>query len=156
MSSCLQAAVIAAIIGWAGAAGAASLHKDGMTTREIQAWLNDSGYKAELARDGEDEYVKSSAEGVSFEVHPYDCKSDRCASMQMIVGFDVDGKITTDQANAWNRSKRYIDCYIDDEGDPWFTYDVNLSPGGTREALDDDFAVWLNFLPDMKEHIGWD
>ena len=57
--------------------------------------------------------------------------------------------------NAWNSGKRFVDCFLDDEGDPWFTYDINLSPGGTREALDDNFGVWLSFLPDMKDVAGW-
>ena len=56
--------------------------------------------------------------------------------------------------NGWNSEKLYIDCFVDEEGDPWFTYDVNLSPGGTRDALDDAFAVWLSFVPDMQSMIG--
>ena len=66
----------------AGAASAApELHKDGMTVKEIQAWLLESGYKAELKKDDGEGYVSSSAEGVSFEVYPNDCNAGRCASM---------------------------------------------------------------------------
>ncbi|HEY9233758.1 MAG TPA: YbjN domain-containing protein [Phenylobacterium sp.] len=140
----------------AGSASAAGLPGGGMTARELQAWLTESGYEAELDRgeDG-DPYLKAVADGVNFEVHLYDCKGERCASMQLTAGFDVDGKIGVDRANGWNTENRYLDCYVDDEGDPWFTYDINLSPGGTREALDDNFAIWLSFVPDMKAMAGW-
>ena len=127
-----------------------------MSVKEVQSWLIDAGYKAELAKDNQgDSYLKSATDGVGFEVHFYDCKKDRCASIQFIAGFDIDGKLDMAKVNEWNDGKRYVDCFIDDEGDPWFTYDVNLSPGGTREALDDEFALWLGFVPDMKTHIGW-
>jgi len=126
-----------------------------MTVKEVQAWLLDSGYKAEVKKNDGDDFIKSASDGVDFEVHFYDCKKDRCASVQMIAGFDVDKPMTAEQANAWNSEKRFVDCFLDDEGDPWFSYDISLSPGGTRAALDDDFSVWLSFMPDMKQHIGW-
>lgn len=156
MRTSLLAASAAALLLSAGAASAApELHKDGMTVKEIQAWLLESGYKAELKKDDGEGYVSSSAEGVSFEVYPNDCNAGRCASMQMVAAFNVKTKLNAEKANEWNSAKRYVDCYIDDEGDPWFTYDINVSPGGTRASLDDDFGVWLSFLPDIKEHIGW-
>ncbi len=139
----------------AGPASAASLPAGGMTPKEVQAWLLDSGYQAELDKVGDESYLKSTTDDVTFEVHFYDCKDGRCASIQFNAGFDIDGKITADQANEWNSEKRYIDCFVDEEGDPWFTYDVNLSPGGTRESLDDAFAVWLSFVPDMRSMAGW-
>ena len=154
MKSLLVAAVAACVL-VGGSAQATPLHADGMTLKEVQTWLLDSGYKAEKAKDKDDEYLKSAADGVTFEVHMYDCKKDRCASIQMIAGFDLDQKLSMEKVNDWNSGKRFVDCFIDEEGDPWFTYDINLSPGGTREALDDNFGVWLMFLPDMKEMAGW-
>lgn len=156
MRACLLAVTVAALALGVAPASAAELHKDGMTVKEIQAWLMESGYKAEVTKGSDgDEYIQSSADGVSFEVYPNDCNKGRCASMQMSAAFDVKEKLSAEKANVWNAGKRYVDCYIDDEGDPWFTYDINVSPGGSRAALDDNFGVWLSFLPDIKEHIGW-
>lgn len=156
MKAYLFAASVAVLAGLGGGVQAAEFHKDGMTAKELQAWLFESGYRAELAKDDEgDAYVKSASDGVNFDAHLYDCTKDRCASMQFIAGFDMAGKLEFAKMNTWNASKRYIAGHIDDEGDPWFTYDVNLSPGGSRAALDDDFAVWLSFLPAMKEMAGW-
>lgn len=148
-------AASAAVLVLSGGAASAQPHKDGMTVKEIQAWLLESGYKAELKKDDGEGYISSSAEGVSFEVYPNDCRQGRCASMQMVAAFNMKEKLTAQKANEWNAAKRYVDCYIDNEGDPWFTYDINVSPGGTRAALDDNFSVWLSFLPDIKQHIGW-
>jgi len=151
----LAAGLAAAALVFGGEATAKDLPKGGLTAKEVQAWLFESGYQAELDKDGDEPFIKSAADGVNFEVHLYDCEKDRCASIQLTAGFDVKDKMSVDEANAWNSDKRYVDCFIDEEGDPWFTYDINLSPGGTRESLDDDFQVWLSFLPDMKSHIGW-
>ena len=156
MRTSLLAAGAAVLLLSGGAASAApEPHKDGMTLKEIQAWLLESGYKAELKTDDGEGYITSAAEGVRFEVYPNDCRKGRCASMQMVAAFNVKDKLDAQKANAWNSAKRYVDCYIDDEGDPWFTYDINVSPGGTRAALDDNFSIWLSFLPDIKQHIGW-
>ena len=32
---------------------------------------------------------------------------------------------------------------------------VNAAPGGSYEALQDDLDVFVQFLPEMLEHIGW-
>jgi hypothetical protein len=150
------AAAAVAVMCLAGGAQAADLHKDGLTFKEVQAWLDREGFKASVEGEGEDAFLSSeSAEGVKFEVHFYDCVKDRCTSMQFSGGFDLKDAMTPAKANEWNSAKRYVKCFIDDEGDPWFTYDVNLSPGGTQEALDDEFALWLSFLPDVVEFIGW-
>ena len=150
----LLPAVAAGLI--AGAAQAAPLPAGGMTVKEVQTWLLDNGYKAEAVKESDgDGYVRSAADGVNFQVHVYDCVKARCASIQMVAGFDVEQKLSAEKVNAWNGAKRFVTSYIDDEGDPWFTYDINLSPGGTREALDDNFGVWLSFLPDMKQLAGW-
>jgi hypothetical protein len=156
MKTRLLAALAAALTCLAGAAGAADLPKGGMSVKEVQAWLIESGYKAALAKDSQgDASLKSETSGVSFDIHFYDCEKDRCASLQFIAGFDLDEKLDMAKVNAWNDSKRYVNCFLDDEGDPWFTYDVNLSPGGTREGLDDELAIWIGLVPDMKAHIGW-
>lgn len=151
----LLAAVAAVSLGLAGMAQAREIPAGGLSTDEVGAWLRDAGYKAELkTNDSGKPYYRTSADGVGFDVDFYDCKNGRCASIQFNAGFDTDG-LSTDKINAWNAANRYIRAYVADDGDPWFCYDANLSPGGTYEALDDDFAVWIGFLPNIKEHIGW-
>jgi hypothetical protein len=132
----------------------------GMTIPEVVHWLQDQGYKAEVATGTSgDKYIKSAAEGVNFDIYMYDCKADRCASMQLSAGFNMTkpglaGGAT--KINEWNTTKRYIKAYVDSDNDPWAQYDVNLSPGESFEALDDNFKnVWISSLPDFMKFIGW-
>lgn len=150
------AAVAAGVLCLAGGAQAAELHKDGMTLKEVQAWLDGEGFKSTVKGDSDDPFLSTEDEdGVKFEVHFYDCEKSRCTSIQFSAGFDLKDAMTASKINDWNTGKRYVKAYIDDEGDPWFTYDVNVAPGGTQAALDDEFAVWLSFIPDITEFIGW-
>jgi hypothetical protein len=157
---CAAAATATALAFSAGAASARDIPSGGLTVDEVSAWLRDTGYKAEIktSKTGE-KYISSAAEGVSFEIYMYDCKSDRCASMQLAAGFDLADpglKGGAAKINEWNQSKRYIKAYIDSTGDPWAQYDVNLSPGETYEGLEDSFKnVWVSSLPDFKKFIGW-
>lgn len=139
-----------------GGAQAADLHKDGVTFKEVQTWLEKQDFKTEVKGDKDDPFLSTETEdGVKFEVHFYDCETSRCTSIQLSGGFDLKDAMNASKINEWNAAKRYVKGYVDDEGDPWFTYDVNVSPGGTQEALDDEFAVWLSFMPDIVEFIGW-
>ena len=155
----VAAAAVALSLG-AGAAEAKPIPDGGMTIPEVVSWLQDNGYKAEIKslQSGE-KYVSSAAEGVNFDIYMYDCKSDRCASIQFAAGFNMTkpglaGGVT--KINEWNTTKRYIKAYVDTDNDPWAQYDVNLSPGATYEALDDNFKnVWISSLPDFKKFIGW-
>lgn len=152
----LAAAVVASGL-WASGAVAGPIADGGLTAKEVARWLQDQGYKAEL-KVGESgkPYVRSAAEGVSFSIYLYDCKAgDRCASLQFSASFDLDKPMDLKVVNAWNRDKRFLKAYLDDEGDPFVEYDASVSPGGSYEALNDDFLVWTSTLPAFKSHIGW-
>ena len=49
--------------------------------------------------------------------------------------------------NDWNSTKRWAKAYVDDKDDPWLQMDVDLSPGGTEEGLNDQFS-------DLARHAG--
>ena len=51
MKAHLFAASVAALVCLGGGVQAAEFHKDGMTAKEVQAWLSESGYRAEIAKD---------------------------------------------------------------------------------------------------------
>ena len=137
-------------------AAAAEIPAGGLTIREVAKWLQDAGYKAELkSGDRGSSYIRSAAEGTNFSIFLYDCKAERCASLQFYAAFDKDKPMDLKVVNAWNRDSRFLKAYLDEEGDPVIEYDASVSPGGTYEALDDDFAVWTASLGKFKTHIGW-
>ena len=140
------------------AASAKPIPNGGLTLSETVAWLHAGGYKAEvLTRKDSDKpkYIGSASGGVNFYIDLYDCKADRCASLQFFSAFDKDQPMTAEKINGWNLENRYSRAYIDDEGDPYLEYDANLSPGGTYEALDDDLQVWTNSLGKFTTFIDW-
>jgi hypothetical protein len=130
----------------------------GLTVKEIQTWLMDGGYKAEIVKaDKGEDYIKSAAEGTNYQIYMEDCdETHHCRSLQFSTGFNLEKGTTAAKINEWNSDNRYVKAYIDGENDPYLQYDANLAPGGTYEALDDDFAVWRSFIPDFKKFIGWD
>jgi hypothetical protein len=126
-----------------GAAGAKNLPAGGMTIAEIAKWLQGEGYKAEVRSDKSEKYLESSADGQNFQIYQYDCdKAKRCGSFQFQIGYDTKGSFSPDKVNDWNKENRWVRVYADKVNDPWVELDVDLTPGGTFELLDDEFGVW--------------
>ena len=140
-----------------GATQAQAIHKDGMTGPEVAAWLQKGGYKAVLSKDdGGDPLIDSAADGHSFKIYFYDCDATkRCKALQFSAGFDLKTPLTLDKVNEWNRKNRYLKAYLDDDGDPYVQYDVNVNAGRTVAGLDDDFGVWTGMIDDFTAFIGW-
>ncbi|KSB90829.1 hypothetical protein AS593_16970 [Caulobacter vibrioides] len=152
--------LLAAAMALAPAAALAAskpIHADGMTGPEVVKWLQDAGYKAELLTDKTgDPHIKSAANGVNFDIYFYDCTAKpRCKAVQFSAGFDLKTPLSAGKINEWNRDNRYLKAYIDDDGDPYVQYDVNLNAGRTIEVLDDDFGVWTSMINDFTKFIGW-
>ena len=129
------------------AAAARDLPAKGMTIEEVAAWLQGEGYKAQIQtnKDGT-RNIYSSAEGSNFHIFFYDCKQDRCGSMQFSTGISTKGAFPAQRVNDWAAKSRWIRAYADKVNDPWMEYDVDLSPGGSYEMLNDEFAIWRNGL----------
>jgi len=155
----MKTAMIALMVSlaMAGAANAADLiNRDGMTGPEVAAWLQKAGYKAALSKDSSgDPMIDSAANGTNFKVYFYDCKAERCKAIQFSAGFNLKEPLKLEKANEWNTKNRYLKVYLDDEGDPYVQYDVNLNAGRTFEGLSDDFEIWTGMLPDFTTYIDW-
>ncbi len=151
---CAAAAALMLFSG--GTAAAEPLTAGGLNASELAAALQRAGYRAKVEKgdDGE-EYVAGGAAGVNFDLYPYDCKDGRCASAQFVASFDVEKGFQLAKANQWNREKRFASVYLDDENDPHLQRDINLSPGGTTEALEDEFRLWDDLLSSFMEFIDW-
>jgi hypothetical protein len=127
----------------------------GMTVGEIASWLQAEGYKAQVltAKDGS-QSVTSGANGYTFHIYALDCKAKRCASVQFSTGIDTKGALSAQRMNQWNHDNRWIRAYVDKVNDPWLELDVDLSPGGTYESLDDQFQIWRTQLAKFRDFIG--
>ena len=127
----------------AAMAAAKDLPAGGMTGQDVASWLQSQGYRAEIGTaDNGRPKVASATQGTNFYVHFYDCKNDRCASIQFVAGFSTSGAYSLEKENEWNAANRWITASMDKENDPWITQDIDLSPGGTYELLNDELKVW--------------
>ena len=148
----LLALVVVAAASLASASMARDIPATGLTIPDIVSWLQAGGYQAQVitGSDGK-QHVKTAANGVSFGVYLFDCKEGRCGSVQFAAGWDTKG--TQDQARVgvWNRDKRWARAYIDSSNDPWLEMDCDITPGGTYELLDDEFATWRSVVTQFHD-----
>jgi len=153
----LAAASLALGVGASAAAQAKDIPEGGLTLAEVSSWLTDNGYQAKIETDDDGtRNIATSAEGAGFHIYLYDCKEDRCGSLQFSSGFSTKGAFDTAKMNEWNRTKRWARAYIDKVNDPWIEADVDLTPGGTYEILNDEFNIWKDTLTGFRKYIGWD
>ena len=127
----------------------------GMSVGDVAAWLQNQGYKAQIVteKDGKS-HVDSATGGTRFGVYMFDCKNNKCGSIQFSAGFDTHGAFSAQKLNEWNRDKRWSRVYVDNVNDPWIEYDVDLTPGGTYELLNDEFAIWNSELGEFTKKYG--
>jgi hypothetical protein len=131
---------------------ARSIPDDGVSLEDVAAWLKDQGQDATIKDDGGGhKIVSSTLNGVKFGVYMFDCKGERCGSIQFAAGWPTNGKIPASRVNEWNRTKRWARAYLDTSNGIWLESDVDLTPGGTYELLDDNFATWKKTVAGFKE-----
>jgi hypothetical protein len=149
------AAAILVLTMTAGQAMAGALPAGGMTIDEVEAWLQGKGYSTGIVKDSDgSKHVSASAGNTTFGVYMYDCDKTRCGSVQFAEGFATHGHFDTKHMNDWNRTKRWARGYFDSVNDPWVEMDVDLTPGGTYELLNDEFGIWLKTLGNFKNQYG--
>ncbi len=148
MFSRMGVAIAVAAMLAAGPVAAKDLPAGGLTADEVVAWLQAAGYKAQIVKDSDGKsHVSSATDGVNFGVYMFDCKADRCGSFQFSAGWATHGKFDVSRMNEWNRDNRWARGYFDKENDPWLEYDIDLTPGGTYELLNDELATWNALVP---------
>lgn len=147
MRFCISIGIALAVTLASGAAQARDIPTGGFTIDDVVAWLQGSGYKAQIVQgsDGKS-HVATASGGVNFGVYMFDCKSDRCGSIQFSAGFATHGKFEVSKMNEWNRDNRWARGYFDNTNDPWVEYDIDLTPGGSYELLNDELATWNSTL----------
>jgi hypothetical protein len=105
------------------------------------------GYPAQVVTDSNGKkHVDSYVNGVKFGVYMFDCNGDNCGSIQFAAGFATHGGFNISRMNEWNHDNRWARGYYDDVNDPWCEMDVDLTPGGTYELLNDEFTTWKKVI----------
>ena len=126
----------------------AGLPNDGLTARDVAGWLKHQHLDAQVdpARSGAPATVIRVATGAPFAIYLYDCKKDRCASMQYAASVRSAQAPSMARINAWNRQSRYVRAYLDTSGRLFGEYDIDIAPGLDQKALDHSLRRWLSAL----------
>lgn len=155
----LAAAV--AVLAAAGPVAARDLPDGGLTATEIANWLTQSGYPAKVKPDPTtpgDQIVSTATDGVDVDIYLYDCSGDgdarRCTSMQYATGSPAKPNYTLEKVNSWNRGNRYIRAYLTTSGSLYGEYDLDVSPGGTYEMLNDCLQNWRSVVVDFAKYFN--
>ncbi len=111
---------------------------------EVVAWLESGGYSAKIvtAENGK-RHILSNTRGHPFDIFMPGCTSGRCPSLELIAGLIIDGKFNVAKLNEWNGKILWCRAYYDSAIGPCISMDIALWPGGTFEALNGQFAAWI-------------
>lgn len=120
--------------------------------------MQDFGLVATMGKDdGGDPKISSRVSDTKFWVYFYGCEDNRnCASIMFKAGYDLNNGISALKINEWNRDQRFAKAYIDDEGDPFMEFDVNLAYDGMGEKnFSDNLDWWRLLVEDFEDFIEW-
>ena len=127
----------------------------GLTMEEVVTWLQSQNYTTQIVPDTDGtKHLRIFYKGFKIGVYTFDCSSDRCGSLQFSAGWAMNGRFDVSRMNEWNRGKRWCRGYFDRENDPWVEEDVDLTPGGTYELLNDSFAIFRHCVDDFTSMYG--
>jgi len=158
MGRILRVAAAALALGFASIpfAQARDIPPTGVTLEDVQTWLRDQGMEAQITNDGAGHTIVSSKlGGTKFGVYMFDCNDKKqCGSIQFAAGWPTNNKIQVTKVNEWNRKKRWARAYLDESGGMWLESDIDLTPGGTYELLNDYFATWKKSVEGFKEFFS--
>lgn len=139
-----------------GPAAAKDLPAGGLTIEELSNWAHGIGLTPQIQTGANGAQTLLIVTDKSrWHIAMDDCKKNgRCGSLIFSIGLSTKGAFSAAQINAWNRSNRWARAYLDEENDPWLDYDVDLSPGGTYEGLNDQFTIWRDSLTNFRKFLA--
>lgn len=146
----------------AGQACAQGLPAGGLTAEEAADWIRGQGLPGEVLPDPTtpgDQIVRTSADGVNFDIYFYGCTSDapphhRCDSMQYAAGWDNSGGVDVERINQWNRENRFIRAYISRKGMVFGEMDIDITPGVNYSALNRSLDRWRSAIARFRSSLG--
>jgi hypothetical protein len=126
--------------------------------QSVVAALEAEGHRATLHQpDEQAQHIESWHNGREFLVLFYNCDEARanCHTLQFYFGFSDAKDTTLDRLNEWNKTKRFVRAYRDDEGDPVLEMDVDTDPDGVSQAwFHEQLRTWRSQMDAYREHIG--
>ena len=131
--------------------------QEGLKAEDVADWLKRQHLEAEFDNgrtSATPTIIRSSIDGTPFAIYLYDCKRDRCASLQYEASFSNTENISLARLNNWNRQSRYIRAYLDRSGRVLGEYDLDIAPGMDGKGLDHSLRRWRSALSRFKQFVG--
>lgn len=127
--------------------------RSSITETELQALVQEAGYRAVIASDDQGPYIDSSASGQRFYVGLYDCDEatpKQCNILELLTdNFPASAELAKTKALEWNNSTRWWSrVMLDDEGKASLIYNVSIAGGVSDRHIG---IVIENFVADIEE-----
>ncbi len=93
--------------------------------------------------------------GYKYGVYFYGCnKQNRgCKNIQFAAYFTGASGLSEEKINDWNRRYRFGKAYLDKDGDPFITLNVNLFGGVSTKNLEDTWDWWRTVVKQFAKFI---
>jgi len=137
------------------AAGAAAEGR-GISSDEAMAVMRSMGLSPDLQVDGVgDPRIQFELNGLTSFVNFYDCKADRCGSLQLETALDLEHGTTLQAANVFNSRYRYVRLHLDDEMDPFLQYDFEVLHADHASHLRSQVEIFGQLLGGFTDAMGF-
>ncbi len=101
--------------------------------------LGAAGYSATLETDDYgDPRITTDLSGREVSIWFYGCDEEtrkNCDSLQLVIGFDADKPMTAQQMLDFMDKRRFASMTLDDEGDPWMSWDIVTGTEGIPQSV---------------------
>ncbi|ASK87630.1 YbjN domain-containing protein [Sphingorhabdus sp. SMR4y] len=111
-----------------------------------------AGYLAKMQNDSfGDPQIATKMSGWNVTINFYGCTNNAdCQSIQLSTGFDRTSPMDWKKANHWNSNRRFGSVSLDEDGDPFLTWDVIL----TEPVAQSIFATALETYDEAVGDFG--
>jgi hypothetical protein len=115
--------------------------------------LRFAGYSADLKTDSVgDPMIETEFANLFGSILFYECDEEThagCSAIQLRVGLDRDEPMSLEMLNGVFGNDRFYAVHLDDEGDPWFNWDIVT---GSEEGI--PTSVFLLALKEFSTQVG--
>jgi Putative bacterial sensory transduction regulator len=124
----------------------------GITMDEMAQLMIQRGWPAKIGKDSSGTAtISSRVNGVNFDMYFYECTRGRCTDIQFAAGWS-NAKVTPDQIDQWNATKRFLRAYWKPGNVLWTEMDARIALGSTGN-IDEYLALWPQMLHEFTSFM---
>jgi hypothetical protein len=128
----------------------------GVTGEEAMAVLQAMELAPELKEDQVgDPLIAFRVGDLDAYMNFYDCDQGRCGSLQLQVGLDLEQGTSLQVANVYNSRYRYGRMSLDDEMDPFLSYDFEVLHADHAAHIRSQVDIFAQLLGDFTRAVDF-